>query len=414
MARVESSVTSVSWIPLDAMQGLRKLAADLQVGQWDLPPPDRLDSLDDLLAHDAIRFANELRAFIDVEDGRITGHGRLGGSRVGRTTMHAGSKEVAFSPVALPDLCPDPETGTTWVRFVQTAGGRSGVPLPRRLRRRPFVQLVAPTVWTTLALTIHADGSSQYEVVGASPFPRHWVYDGTRRLVAKSGLVDFARWRRSAAARHTPWGDEESPALMTAVESALERRLSRVIIDARPAFRTLRPGATLVEQGEPGHELFLLLEGVLAVEADGEVVTEVGPGAVLGEMALLQHDVMLVSVVPARVRHRDELLATLAETLGVDRRQLAARLERGIRDTIALTVAALPVERFEAVERRLRGVAGLSFARRKGRGAPPGRRTATLRAVTSCRVAVVPEGLVDRDALAELAATRRRKAPGKA
>jgi CRP-like cAMP-binding protein len=413
MARVESSVTSVSWIPLDAMQRLQKLAADPQVSHWDPPPPDRLDRLDDLIADDAIRFANELRAFIDVEDGRITGHGRLGGSRVGRTTLPAGSKEVAFSAVALPDLCPDPELGATWVRFVQTAGGRSGVPLPRRLRRPPFVQLVAPTVWTTLALTLHADGSSRHEVVGASPFPRHWVYDGTRRLVAKSGLVDFARWRRSAA-KHTPWGDEESPALMTAVESALERQLSRVILDARPSFRTLKPGATLIQQGEPGRELFLLLEGMLAVEADGEVVTEVGPGAVLGEMALLQHDVMLVSVVPARVRHQDELLTTLAETLGADRGQLAARLERGIRDTIALTVAELPAERFEAVERRLREVEGLSFARRKGRGAPPGRRTATLRAVTACRVAVVPEGLVDRDALAELAASRRRKAPGKA
>jgi CRP-like cAMP-binding protein len=296
---------------------------------------------------------------------------------------------------------------------VQTAGGRSGVPLPRRVRRPPFVRLAAPTVWTTLSLTIHADGSSQYEVVGASPFPRHWVYDHTRTLVAKSGLIDFDRWLRSAAGRHTPWGDEESPALMTAVETALERQLSRVIMDARPGFRTLRQGATLVQQGEPGRELFLLLEGVLAVEADGKVVTEVGPGVVLGEMALLQHDVMRVCVVPARVSDRDELLATLADTLGADRGQLAARLERGIRDTIALTVAELPVEQFERVEPRLRGLEGLTFARRGARGAPPGRRTATLRAVTPCRVAVVPEGLVDREALAELAASRRRKPSGK-
>jgi hypothetical protein len=113
------------------------------------------------------------------------------------------------------------------------------------------------------------------------------------------------------------------------------------------------------------------------------------------------------------VSDRDELLATLADTLGADRGQLAARLERGIRDTIALTVAELPVEQFERVEPRLRGLEGLTFARRGARGAPPGRRTATLRAVTPCRVAVVPEGLVDREALAELAASRRRKPSGK-
>jgi CRP-like cAMP-binding protein len=412
MARIESSVTSVSWIPLDAMQGLQKLAADLRVGHWDLPPPDRLDNLDELIAADAIRFANELRAWIDVDRGRITGYGHLGGGRMGRTTLRAGSRQAVFPAVALPDRRPEPEQGATWVRFVQTAGGRSGVPLPRRVRRPPFVQLAAPTVWTTVALTIHADGSSRHEVVGASPFPRHWIYDHTKRLVAKTGLIDFTRWRRSAFGRYTPWGDEESPALVTAVESALERQLSRLVIDARPTFRTLKRGATLVEQGEAGRELFLLFEGVLAVEVDGEVVTEVGPGAILGEMAVLEHDVMTVAVVPARVRDRDRWLATLADTLGADPAQLAARLERGIGETVALTVAELPVERFRQVERRLRGTEGLSFARRKGRGAPAGRRTATLRAVTSCRVAVVPEGVLDRESLAELAASRRRKPQG--
>ena len=35
------------------------------------------------------------------------------------------------------------------------------------------------------------------------------------------------------------------------------------------------------------------------------------------------------------------------------------------------------------------------------------RRGATLRAVTSCRVAVVPDGGLDREALAELAVSRR-------
>jgi len=47
------------------------------------------------------------------------------------------------------------------------------------------------------------------------------------------------------------------------------------------------------------------------------------------------------------------------------------------------------------------------FTRRPGRDALAGRRTATLRALTPCRVAVVPEGLLDRDALAELAKGRQ-------
>jgi CRP-like cAMP-binding protein len=410
MVRVESSVTSLSWIPMDAMQGVGKLAIDLGVGQWDLPPPDRLEHIDELLAADAVRFANQLRAWIEVEDGRMIGYGHLGRGHFGRSSLRAGPRQLVFPALALPDLRPDPQVSATSVRFTQTTGGRSGVPLPRRVRRPPFVQLAAPAVWTTLALTIHANGSSEHGVVGASPFPRHWIYDHTGTLVAKSGLVDYARWRRSTF-RHTPWGDEDSPALVTAVETALERQLSRLVIDAGPSFRTLKRGATLVEQGDPGSELFLLFEGVLAVEVDGRAVTEVGPGAIVGEMALLEHDVMRVCAVPTRLRDHPELLATMAAALGADLALLSARLERGIGKTAAVAVAEVPVDRFRQIEPRLRAIEGFSFVRRRARGGPAGRRTATLRAVTGCRVAVVPESLLDREALAELAEGRSSQRP---
>jgi hypothetical protein len=184
---------------------------------------------------------------------------------------------------------------------------------------------IAPSIpWTTLSLTIHADGSSEPRLVGASPFPRHWVYDHGGRLVAKSGFIDYDGWWREAFGSHTPWGDEDSAPIVTAVESALERQLSEAVVDARPRFRRLQAGRTLVRQGEPGDELFLLFDGVLRVEVDGRPVSEVGPGAILGEMALLQE----------------------------------------------------------------------------------GRRTATLRAVTPCRVAAVPKDRIDHQALEELAQGR--------
>ena len=50
----------------------------------------------------------------------------------------------------------------------QTAGGRTAAPAPRR-NRPPYVQIVAPTAWTTLILTMHADGFAHGELVGASP-----------------------------------------------------------------------------------------------------------------------------------------------------------------------------------------------------------------------------------------------------
>ena len=195
---------------------------------------------------------------------------------------------------------------------------------------------------------------------------------------------------------------------MTAVESALERRLSRLMREARLPFRRLAAGATLMEQGTAGREIYIVLDGLLAVELDGQVISEVGPGAFLGELAALEHDVMLVSVVPAHLHDRPRLATALATVLGVDPMRIAAKFEpRQFDPSVAVIVAEIPAKRFRQVERQLRAAEGLVFTRRPGRDARAGRRTATVRAVTPCRVAVVPEGLLDRDVLAKLAKGRR-------
>jgi hypothetical protein len=190
----------------------------------------------------------------------------------------------------MPDIQVDPVVSATSVTFVQTAGGRTGLPAPRRVRRKPYVQFRAPLVWTTLSLTIYADGSSSFKVKGASKFPRHWIYDDSGKLSAKVGMADFKDWYRTAFGKHTPWGDEDSPALVTAAESALERELSTHIMRGgeKPKIRKVKEGAVLCEQGTPGDELFLLLDGVLQVSVDGEPLAEYGPGAVLGERAILE------------------------------------------------------------------------------------------------------------------------------
>jgi cAMP-binding proteins - catabolite gene activator and regulatory subunit of cAMP-dependent protein kinases len=288
--RIESSVTSVSWIPSEAIEGLAKLPFQAGLTHYDQPPPDVLDDLEAWRLNDRFREANELRAFIDVEDGRIVGFGHLGQGHIGSTTVRVGPAAVRFPAVHLPDLRPEPVVGPTSVRFVQTVGGRMGVPTPRPVPRKPYFQVWAAVAWTTLALTINADGSSTYELVGASPFPRHWIYDKSGSLVAKSGTIDFKTWFNDSFGEHTPWGDYDSPALVTTVETALERHLSQTIMRAgkSPEIRLLKPGETLVEQGQEGQELFLLLDGVLSVVVDGREIAEIGPGAVLGERALLE------------------------------------------------------------------------------------------------------------------------------
>jgi len=286
--RFESSATSISWIPREAIEGLAKVPFSMGVGSYDLPPPDQLGDLDALLAKGAFRFANELRGWIEVEGGRIVDYGQDGHGYINVTRLKLAGRSIAFPPVPLDDLRPEPLVTDDSVRFVQSAGGRTGVPAPRRVERPPFVRWVAPVAWTTLALTISIDGSSEFELAGASSFPRHWVYDPDGRLSAKSGIIDFDHWYRTALKETSPWGEQDSPVITMRVESELERTLSVLIVDAEPKFRALRAGETLVRQGDQGDELFLLFDGILEVEEDGKRVAEVGPGAIIGEMAVLE------------------------------------------------------------------------------------------------------------------------------
>lgn len=310
MSRQDSRVTSVSWIPSEAVTGGSK-AIFSTIAHYDDPPPDVIDgdstdeqfaTLDVWRAEDRFRFANQLGGWIETDDeGQIVDAGYDGACTIGATTLGPGGKGVTFQAVALPVLQAEPEFGDGWVRFVQSYGGRTGVPGPRRVNRPPFVQFWAPLVWSTLALTIRSDGTSEYEVIGCSPFPRHWIYDDRGALAVKSGTTDYKQWYRRVLKGSTPWGDAESSAVVTAVESAAERDLSvRIMREGRsPTVRTVKAGTTIMQQGDEGAEVALLLDGVVSVSVDGETVAEIGPGAVLGERAVLEHGRRTSTVVAA-------------------------------------------------------------------------------------------------------------------
>ncbi|MEO6124135.1 MAG: cyclic nucleotide-binding domain-containing protein [Ilumatobacteraceae bacterium] len=305
-----ASITALSWIPSEAIRGLARLPFQSGLAHYDIAPPDEIggpgETLEALRDADRFRFANHLAAWIDVDDdGTITGAGYSAGGLIGSTTIAVG-RGISIAAVPLPDKQAEPQVGPDWVRFLQTAGGRTGIPAPRTVRRPPFVQYHAPIAWSTLALTIHVDGHSDGRLVGASPFPRHWVYGDDGILVAKTGLIDFASWYKEAFGDHTPWGDLDSPALVTAVETALERELSTTIMRSatRPTIRRVEAGSILVEQGSVGDEIFVVLDGVMGIEVDGTELAEIGPGAVVGERAALEGGLRtstLRAVTPCRV-----------------------------------------------------------------------------------------------------------------
>ncbi len=323
--RVEGSVTAISWIPSEAIEGLPKLPFELGVGHYDDPPPDRLEAGDLERLRDADRFreANLLQAWIEVEDGAIVSADYEGGGLVGSTTFRIGPKAIVVPGVPFEVLRSEPEISGDRARFVQTVGGRAGFPAPRLVKGGPLFRIHSATCWTTLALTLHADGRVEHEVVGASPFPRHWIYDNDGVLSEKSGTIDFKAWYRESHGEHTPWGEDESEAVVAAAESALERELSKALMsgDEKLTKRRLGEGAVLVTQGAGGDKLYLLLDGVLAVEVDGKQVAEMGPGTIVGERALLEGGVRTATlraltpihfvVIPAELLGEGEL-ATLS------------------------------------------------------------------------------------------------------
>jgi hypothetical protein len=327
--RIESRVVAVSWIPSEAVKGAMKAPFELGISHYDEPLPDVLGDLDDWKERDLFRVANDLAAWIEVDDaGAIVGHGYTGGGVIGSTTMSLGSAAATFQAVSYPDLQAEPEVGDGWVRFTQTCGGRTGVPAPRPVSRAPFVQYHAPTAWSTLQLTIHADGSAEGTLVGASPFPRHWIYGPDGKLAAKTGLIDFKDWFKNAWGEGDPWGGEDSPALVAEIESAMERQLSKVIMgEGKPKVRKLKKGAELTHQGEEADSIYLLLDGVIQVNVDGQEVANLGPGALIGERAVLEggkRTATLVAVSACKVAEARKVeldLAKLAEVREGHRRE---------------------------------------------------------------------------------------------
>ena len=298
--RIESSVTTVSWIPSEAVTGpVLKGTFEAGFTHYDDPPPDVIDDLEACAPPGGSASPTTSRRGSRSTAAASSTPGTRAAASWARRRCTSPSSGAPSSRSPLPDIRHDPERSDTEVRFVQTTGGRTGLPAPRRVKHPPFVQFRAPTVWTTLALTIRADGTSSFEVLGASKFPRHWVYDADGKLAAKVGLADFKDWYRDAFGKHTPWGDRDSKALVTAVETALERQLSVTIMSGGATTRDPHGEAGEVPRraGRPGRrDLPGPRRRAVGRRSTARPVAEVGPGAILGERAVLEGGVRTASL----------------------------------------------------------------------------------------------------------------------
>ena len=106
--RVESSVTSVSWLPSYTVSGPYQAGFAVGASHSDDPPPDVITGradLEALHAAERFRFANHLAAWIEVDGDRIVDAGYSGRGYISSTRFGWGrQREVTFQPVSFPEL----------------------------------------------------------------------------------------------------------------------------------------------------------------------------------------------------------------------------------------------------------------------------------------------------------------------
>lgn len=95
----------------------------------------------------------------------------------------------------------------------------------------------------------------------------------------------------------------------------------------------LRAGTVLTREGSPGHECFVLLEGRADVRIGRKLVARLGPGEIVGEMALLESEprtatVVTTTPVRALVMTRPNFTAVLEQAPTVARRVMRTLAHR--------------------------------------------------------------------------------------
>lgn len=110
--RIEPSVTSLSWIPSEAIGALVRMPFDTGVTHYDQAPPDAIEDLQALRQADRYRLANQPQAWIEVEGGKIVDCGYSGRGHIGSTTVRL-VRALTLPGVAFPGRQHSPAISVT-------------------------------------------------------------------------------------------------------------------------------------------------------------------------------------------------------------------------------------------------------------------------------------------------------------
>jgi len=130
------------------------------------------------------------------------------------------------------------------------------------------------------------------------------------------GQVEYARYGEGRPLLFHG-GRYEHLLARTPVFSSLPAEILEAITAAGEE-RSFQPGETVVREGDPGEELFVILQGEARVERGGVPLATFGPGEFFGEVAVLD----------GRPRSADVVAVTQLRCLAISRDPIRAALER--------------------------------------------------------------------------------------
>jgi CRP-like cAMP-binding protein len=97
----------------------------------------------------------------------------------------------------------------------------------------------------------------------------------------------------------------------------------------------LPAGYQLLEQGRFPHEFYVLLEGTVDVEQDGQRIAAMGPGSFFGEIAILEDDRRTASVIASTAVKVLVMSAREFDEMRSEMAAVAAEVERAAKERMA-------------------------------------------------------------------------------
>ena len=107
----------------------------------------------------------------------------------------------------------------------------------------------------------------------------------------------------------------------------------QIRIEADPATKTVVSATVLMNEGSSGREAMLITSGTATVRRGGRLIASVGPGDILGEMALLANQNRTATVTAetnlvVEVLNRREFLSLLDEVPAIAKKMLVTAIAR--------------------------------------------------------------------------------------